>query len=134
MRPGTRKPIEPRVITLLRTAYNDNGTSSLHIVAKRRYGLLFRVLAVHALGALALLALARTVHAAFDLGTWYLAKVGVLYVLGTILCVGLVEAHHPFPRYGPANLVTLIRGLLVALIAGLIGEEPMPGPALFAAL
>jgi phosphatidylglycerophosphate synthase len=106
----------------------------LHIVAKRRYGLLVRVLAVHALGALALLALARTVHAVFDLGPWYLAKMAVLYALGTVLCVAFVEAHHPFPRYGPANLVTLIRGLLVALIAGLIGEAPMPEPALFAAL
>ena len=70
---------------------------SLHIVAKRRYGLLVRVIAVHALGALALLALARTVHAVFDLGPWYLAKVAVLYALGTVLCVAFVERAPPVP-------------------------------------
>ncbi|HEY7172646.1 MAG TPA: CDP-alcohol phosphatidyltransferase family protein [Vicinamibacterales bacterium] len=30
--------------------------------------------------------------------------------------------HHPFPRFGPANLVTSFRALLVAAVAGLIGE------------
>src|SRR5207244_5905486 len=37
--------------------------------------------------------------------------------------------HHPFPRFGPANQVTMIRALLVALIAGFIGEPPLPAAA-----
>jgi phosphatidylglycerophosphate synthase len=35
---------------------------------------------------------------------------------------GLVQKHHPYERFGPANHVTMIRGLLVALVAALIGE------------
>lgn len=92
------------------------------------------MIAAHVLGAAALLALARTIHASFDLGPWYLAKVAALYALGTILCIRFVGAHHPYPGYGPANLVTMIRGSFVTLIAALIGEVPMPDPALFAAL
>ena len=33
---------------------------------------------------------------------------------------------HPFPRLGPANRVTMIRAMLVALIGGLIGEPGTP--------
>jgi phosphatidylglycerophosphate synthase len=106
----------------------------LHIVAKIRYGLLVRVIVAHGLGAVALLALARTVHAVFDLGPWYLAKVFALYALATILCVRFVSDHHPFAGYGPANVVTMIRGGFAALIAGLIGETVAPGAALFASL
>jgi len=34
--------------------------------------------------------------------------------------------HHPFPRFGPANTVTALRALLVAAMAGLIGEPHTP--------
>jgi phosphatidylglycerophosphate synthase len=40
------------------------------------------------------------------------------------------RAHHPFPHFGPANQVTMIRASLVALVAGFIGEVPLPGAAL----
>jgi phosphatidylglycerophosphate synthase len=33
-----------------------------------------------------------------------------------------LRTHHPFPRFGPANTVTSFRALLVATVAGLIGE------------
>ena len=36
--------------------------------------------------------------------------------------------HHPFPRFGPANQVTMIRAALVALAAGFIGAS-LPGTA-----
>jgi phosphatidylglycerophosphate synthase len=92
------------------------------------------VIVVHALGAVALFALARTLHSVFGLGGLYVAKVFTAYALGTLLCVRFVRAHHPFTRYGPANAVTLIRGAFVTLIVGLIGEAPLPSVALFAAL
>ncbi len=40
-----------------------------------------------------------------------------------------VAAHHPFPRFGPANLVTTVRAMLVALVAALIGEPATPAVA-----
>jgi len=107
---------------------------SLHIVRKTGYGVLIRAGTVHTLGALTLFALARTLHSVFDLSPWYLAKVFAAYGFGSILCVGLVRAHHPFARYGPANVVTMIRGAFATLIVGLIGESFSPPVALFAAL
>jgi phosphatidylglycerophosphate synthase len=111
-----------------------NSRLSLHIVAKPRYGLLARVLTAHALGALLVFSLARLLRVSFDLSPWYLAKAMGVYVVGSAICLKYVAEHHPFPRYGPANAVTMIRGSFVALIAGLIAEPPAPGPALFAAL
>jgi phosphatidylglycerophosphate synthase len=32
------------------------------------------------------------------------------------------HAHHPFARFGPANQITTVRALLVAMAAGFIGE------------
>jgi len=36
------------------------------------------------------------------------------------------RAHHPFPRFGPANHVTMVRAFLVAIVAGFIGEPLLP--------
>jgi phosphatidylglycerophosphate synthase len=41
-----------------------------------------------------------------------------------VLVVGRVGAHHPFPRFGAANFVTMLRLSLVAGVAGLIDEPP----------
>jgi len=43
------------------------------------------------------------------------------------------RVHHPFPRLGPANHVTVVRALLVALMAALIGEPSLPEYAIAAA-
>jgi phosphatidylglycerophosphate synthase len=43
------------------------------------------------------------------------------------------RVHHPFSRFGPANQVTTVRALLVALIAALIGEPALPAFARAAA-
>ena len=42
------------------------------------------------------------------------------------IAFGLVGDHHPYLRFGPANHVTTIRAMLVALIASLIGEPAVP--------
>jgi len=36
------------------------------------------------------------------------------------------RAHHPFPRFGPANKVTMVRAILVTIVAALIGEPTLP--------
>jgi phosphatidylglycerophosphate synthase len=56
------------------------------------------------------------------LGAAYLAKALTVYTVGaTLVLIGLPK-HHPFSAFGAANQVTLARGALVALLAGLIGE------------
>jgi phosphatidylglycerophosphate synthase len=57
---------------------------------------------------------------------WYLPK-----AFGLFLAIGVIvgtrwRAHHPFPTFGIANQITLVRAFLVALTAGLIGEEVRP--------
>lgn len=53
---------------------------------------------------------------------WYWVKAaGVLAVVMAVVVAR--RADHPFPRFGPANITTTIRALLVALIAGFVGEQ-----------
>jgi phosphatidylglycerophosphate synthase len=56
---------------------------------------------------------------------------GMFAVMSTFV-VGFVGASHPFPRVGPANQVTLLRLVLVAVVGGLIGETPSARMAWFA--
>lgn len=58
--------------------------------------------------------------------TTYLMKAGGFFAAIILVVIARVRAHHPFPRFGPANQITTVRALLVALIAGLIGEPPHP--------
>jgi len=59
-------------------------------------------------------------------GALYPLSVTVMYLAIILLVAGLIGAHHPFTRLGPANQLTLLRATLVALIAGLAGQ---PGTA-----
>jgi phosphatidylglycerophosphate synthase len=47
---------------------------------------------------------------------------------------GYLGAHYPHVRFGPANHVTMIRVMMVALIASLIGEPGIPGAAMAASV
>src|SRR5579871_6126830 len=73
--------------------------------------------------ALALLALAcfMTVRWQFRAADW--PKSGLLFLLGALQMLRALPAHHPFDTLGQANGVTLGRGVLVCLLAGLIGER-----------
>lgn len=52
----------------------------------------------------------------------YPAKViGVFLAIMLVAIAGLRD-YHPFPRFGPANVTTTVRALLVAIVAGFIGE------------
>jgi phosphatidylglycerophosphate synthase len=54
-----------------------------------------------------------------------LKSAAVAAVIAAIARAGLRD-YHPFPRFGAANAVTSLRALLVAGVAGLIGEPPTP--------
>ena len=66
-------------------------------------------------------------------GTDYIRRTLVFFVAAAILIVFRVGNHHPFPRFGAANTVTLFRVSLVAGVAGFIGETPTPRIAWLAA-
>jgi phosphatidylglycerophosphate synthase len=71
------------------------------------------------IGVAALATLART---ALPVGELYAAKSLAVLALVMIVATSLVDAHHPFARFGAANQMTMVRAALVALVAGLIGE------------
>jgi phosphatidylglycerophosphate synthase len=52
----------------------------------------------------------------------YPLKAAVVFAAIVIVALAHARAHHPFARLGPANQVTMARALLVALVAGLVGE------------
>jgi phosphatidylglycerophosphate synthase len=62
------------------------------------------------------------------IGTGPLYRLKALVIFGAMMTasLGVVEARHPFPRFGPANYVTTSRVMLMALVAALIGEGATP--------
>lgn len=72
--------------------------------------------------------LASALGAAGGLGLDYVGKTWLIYGLGASL-VWRTLAHHPHPRFGPANRVTLWRLGSMALLAALVGED-LPRPPL----
>ena len=60
------------------------------------------------------------------LGAWYPVKaIALLLAIAFVVWIRW-RTHHPFPRFGPANQITTVRALIVALIAAAIGEPPAP--------
>jgi phosphatidylglycerophosphate synthase len=70
----------------------------------------------------AVVALAGAARAALPLGDAYALKAAVLFTAITGLSIGFLQQHHPFERFGPANQITTLRAILVALVAALVGE------------
>src|SRR5262249_11600100 len=66
--------------------------------------------------------------------TQYAMKAAVTFAVVLVLVRTFVGRHHPFPTFGPANQVTMVRAALVALVAGLIGEPNLPAYATAAAV
>jgi phosphatidylglycerophosphate synthase len=56
------------------------------------------------------------------LGAAYVPKALTVYAVGAAVVLFGLRKYHPFGAFGAANQVTLVRGALVALLAGLIGE------------
>ncbi|HEV8316861.1 MAG TPA: CDP-alcohol phosphatidyltransferase family protein [Vicinamibacterales bacterium] len=84
------------------------------------------VLRAIALGLAGVIAIAWVARPPLQLGVLYAAKAAVVFGTTMMIAFGFVGDHHPFLRFGPANHVTMIRAMLVALIAGLIGEPTTP--------
>jgi phosphatidylglycerophosphate synthase len=84
-------------------------------------------------GLVALLSLAWAGRVALSLGQFYPLKAGVLFAIVAATALVLVRQHHPFARFGPANQITTLRAVLVALVASLIGEPGSPAIAAGAA-
>ena len=63
----------------------------------------------------------------FSLDAAYLKKSLAVFVAGAALVLVGLSKHHPFAKFGAANQVTVTRGALVALVAGLIGERTAVG-------
>ena len=59
-------------------------------------------------------------------GADYIRRSVTFFAAAAVLIVGFTGAHHPFPRFGVANTVTLVRVALVAAMAGILGEAPGP--------
>jgi phosphatidylglycerophosphate synthase len=62
----------------------------------------------------------------------FLVKALALFAAGAALVLIGLPRHHPFASFGGANQVTVGRGALVALLAGLIGEPVDAGVGLLA--
>jgi phosphatidylglycerophosphate synthase len=74
------------------------------------------------LGLGVVLTTASVAGAFLELTPMYPAKAAVVFAAIVATVLGFVHVHHPYPRFGPANHVTLMRAMLVALLAGLLLE------------
>lgn len=68
----------------------------------------------------------------FDLGARYAAVVVGAFAAGAVPVLTAAARHLPRSPFGAANLVTLLRGAMVALVFGLLFTEPSPALAWFA--
>jgi phosphatidylglycerophosphate synthase len=74
-------------------------------------------------GVLVVLAYAPIVASQTMSGADYIKRCLLFFLAAAVLVIGHVGAH-PFPRFGAANSVTMLRVALMAGVAGLIGETP----------
>jgi phosphatidylglycerophosphate synthase len=72
--------------------------------------------------------------AGLPLGAWYPLKTVGVFTAMMLIALGRVRGHHPHASFGPANQITTARAALVALVTGVIGEEPAPAVAECAAI
>jgi phosphatidylglycerophosphate synthase len=67
-------------------------------------------------------AMALTARPWLQLGALYPGKAAGVFAAWMVIAFGYIGAHHPHAQFGPANHVTMIRVMIMALIASLIGE------------
>jgi phosphatidylglycerophosphate synthase len=79
-----------------------------------------------AFGLISVAILATIARAGLPVGALYLLKAAAVLTVVMLVAIIRVHAHHPFARFGPANQLTTARAVLVALVAGLIGEPTVP--------
>ena len=90
-------------------------------------GLRVRTAALQLIGLAAVVVLAAGARARLPLGELYPLKSAAWFaVIATLAVVFIDDDTHPFNRLGPANRVTTARAVLVAFVAGAIGEPASP--------
>lgn len=57
---------------------------------------------------------------------WFPWKAAALFAVIMLVAVLGVEEHHPYPRLGRANVMTIGRAWLLGFVVALIGESPTP--------
>jgi phosphatidylglycerophosphate synthase len=67
-------------------------------------------------------AVAWPLHSAVAVAPGYVAKAPIVCVAIGVVAFGWLEDHHPHVTFGPANAVTTLRAIVVALVAALVGE------------
>jgi phosphatidylglycerophosphate synthase len=77
--------------------------------------------------------LAQAARLALPVGNLYAMKAAAIFSIVMLVALGFLPRHHPFARFGPANQITTIRTMLVALVAALAGEPRFPMVATSAA-
>jgi phosphatidylglycerophosphate synthase len=87
-----------------------------------------------AIGLVAVIGVALAARAGLDVDPWYPVKAAAVFSLIMLTVIGTVVHGHPFARFGPANQVTAVRAMIVALVCGLIGEPSRPLAATSAAM
>ena len=85
-------------------------------------------------GLVASAALASIARDRLQLDALYPVIAVACFALIMLPAIRLLRGHHPFDRFGPANQITTGRAMLVALVAGFIGEPRHPGVAASAAI
>jgi phosphatidylglycerophosphate synthase len=83
-----------------------------------------------AVATLLCLAVATGVRMALGLDMAYVAKATWVFVCGSLFFVSALRRDHPFAAFGPANRITMARGVLTATIAGFLGASIDPVAAL----
>jgi phosphatidylglycerophosphate synthase len=77
-------------------------------------------------GFAAAIGLAEAARLALPVGNLFATKAVAAYSIVMLLALGFLPRHHPFARFGPANQVTTLRAMLVAMVAALVGEPRFP--------
>ena len=90
------------------------------------------VVAAQAAGLAAVVAAAVAMRSALHLSARYPLTAGAIFAVVMAMVVGFLAEGHPFDRFGPANQITTIRAMFVALVAGLAGEAASPAAAVAA--
>lgn len=92
-----------------------------------------RVLVVQLLGTFAAAAVAMLVGLAVPATRDFPLKTALIFLAISTVAIGFLREHHPFARFGSANVVTTCRAVLVSVVAALIGEARTDGVAWVAA-
>ena len=67
-----------------------------------------------------------------EAGAAYPLRAMAVFAVGMAVVIRVAGEQHPYLRFGPANYVTTTRAVLMALVAGLIGDPATPALLWFA--